>query len=321
MHATGLQMGLELIENDCNNLSLGYSYARDSDNSPLLKMIFPNMLRIGRINNRALAGPIRMSASPGELTMKIEKTYSAFYKLWNTTMIPKLMKMNKWFDTKSQLKIGDVVFFRKVENELSSEWTVGIISDIVKSKDDIIRRVEVKYQNAKEDKPRFTDRAARSIIKLFNIDDTTWQDDMNAVEVLIKAVQKEDEENEHVDTTINNVRIRHGGVGGYDKPKRDEGVQYNTAAKIARSKLAKTCKKCCCSYHCVIEDHGKAAVPIVVDGINYGQEHLYSNLFDSSWDNTEQYEENLVNITTPADHFMSLVCALQLDLEDDGNVS
>ena len=94
-----------------------------------------------------------MSASPGELTMKIEKTYSAFYKLWNTTMIPKLMKMNKWFDTKSQLKIGDVVFFRKVENELSSEWTVGIISDIVKSKDDVIRRVEVKYQNANENKP------------------------------------------------------------------------------------------------------------------------------------------------------------------------
>ena len=60
---------------------------------------------------------------------------------------------------------------------------------------------------------------------------------MNAVEVLIKAVQK-DEENEHVDTTTNNVRIRRRGVGGYDKPKRDEGVQYNTAAKIARSKLA-----------------------------------------------------------------------------------
>ena len=58
-----------------------------------------------------------------------------------------------------------------------------------------------------------------------------------------------------------------------------------------------------------------------MDGINYEQEHLYSNLYDSSWDNTEQYEENLVNITTPADHFMSIVCALQLDLEDDGDVA
>ena len=88
------------------------------------------MLKIGRINTRPLAGPIRMSASPWELTKKIKKTYSVFYKLWNTSLIPKLMKMNKWFDTKSQLKIGDV-FFRNVESELSSEWTVIIISDIV----------------------------------------------------------------------------------------------------------------------------------------------------------------------------------------------
>ena len=40
---------------------------------------------------------------------------------------------------------------------------------------------------------------------------------MNAVEMLIKAVQKDDEENEHVDNTTNNNRIRHGGVGGFDK--------------------------------------------------------------------------------------------------------
>ena len=59
------------------------------------------------------------------------------------------------------------------------------------------------FFNAKENKPRF---------KLFNINDTNWQDDMNAVEVLIKAVQK-DEENEHVDTTTTNVRIRRRGIG------------------------------------------------------------------------------------------------------------
>ena len=67
VHATGLQTIAKLIENDLNNLPLGYSYSRDSDNSPLLKLIFPNMLRIGRLNNRALDGPVRMPAGPGEL--------------------------------------------------------------------------------------------------------------------------------------------------------------------------------------------------------------------------------------------------------------
>ena len=71
-----------------NNLPLGYSYSRDSDNSPLLKLIFPNMLRIGRLNNRALSGPVRMPAGPGELMEKIEDSYSSFFRIWNTTMVP-----------------------------------------------------------------------------------------------------------------------------------------------------------------------------------------------------------------------------------------
>ena len=55
------------ISNDLNNLPLGFSYGRDSDNSPLLKLIFPNMLKMGSLNMRALNGPVRMPKGPGEL--------------------------------------------------------------------------------------------------------------------------------------------------------------------------------------------------------------------------------------------------------------
>ena len=65
LHATGLQTFCKLIENEMNNLPCGYSYTRDADNSPLLKMIFPNMLRVGRNNSRALDGPVRMPSGPG----------------------------------------------------------------------------------------------------------------------------------------------------------------------------------------------------------------------------------------------------------------
>ena len=53
-------------------------------------------------------------------------------------MIPKLMKMHKWFDGKAELKEGDIVYFRKTESELSSKWTVGKVSDVVKSKDGVV---------------------------------------------------------------------------------------------------------------------------------------------------------------------------------------
>ena len=164
LHATGLQTYCKLVENHLNSLPIGYSYGRDSDNSPLLKLIFPNMLKGGRLISRTLDGPIRMPQGPGELMEKVEKVYSTFFKLWNITMIPKLMKAHKWYDSKTQLVVGDIVYFQKTESDLSSKWTVGIISDVVKSKDDLIRRVTVRYQNASENTPRFTDRAAKSLI-------------------------------------------------------------------------------------------------------------------------------------------------------------
>ena len=134
LHATGLQTVMKLVENDMNNLLMGFSYGRDSDNSPLLKLIFPNMLRCGRMNTRALSGPVRLPKNPGELVEKIEKGYSVFFKLWNTTMVPKLMKQSKWYNNMEELKVNDIVYFRKVESELSSKWTVGKIVNVVRSK-------------------------------------------------------------------------------------------------------------------------------------------------------------------------------------------
>ena len=98
LHATGLQTVLKLIENTLNNLPLGYMFGRDSDNSPLLKMICPNFLRVGRINCRSLDGPIKLPSGPAELMEKVEKAYIAFFNIWNEVMVPKMMKLNKWFD-------------------------------------------------------------------------------------------------------------------------------------------------------------------------------------------------------------------------------
>ena len=88
------------------------------------------------------------------------------------------MKVNKWFDDKTPIQVGDVVYFQKEENVLSSRYTVGKVTQVIKSSDGLVRKAEVQYQNASESEPRFTERAVRSLSKLFHIDDTTWRDDM-----------------------------------------------------------------------------------------------------------------------------------------------
>ena len=203
LHSTGLQTYLKLIENQINDLPFGFSYSRSSENTPLLKLIFPNLLRIGRNNSRSLNGPIKLPKDVEDLMKNVKKAYDAFYKVWNTSAIPLLMKMNsKWVDGDSEIKVGDIVYFRKQENELASEWTLGKVDQVEVSKDGIVRRVHIKYHNFGEDFPRYTDRAARSLSKLMHIDDTTWKQDMDLVERLINEQINEDISDEVEDLNL-----------------------------------------------------------------------------------------------------------------------
>ena len=192
LHATGLQTLAKLAENDINNIPLGFSYGRDADNTPLLKLITPNLLKIGRLNSRALNGPVRFPTGPKDLMVKVEQIYDAFFKVWNATMVPKLMPQPKWFKESPELKPGDIVYFQKTESELSSDWTVGQVFYVTRSKDGVIRRVEVKYFNHNENKPRFTDRAVRSVVKLFSIEDSYFINDMAKVEEMMSKLKKDE---------------------------------------------------------------------------------------------------------------------------------
>ena len=120
LHATGVQTLASLIANDINNIPLGYAYGRDENNSPLLRLLSPNMLRIGRNNGRALDGPIRLPAGPREIMVNVEKCYSGWFKIWNEVLIPKLIRTPKWFKSDEDLKDGDIVYFQKRESELGS---------------------------------------------------------------------------------------------------------------------------------------------------------------------------------------------------------
>ena len=215
MHATGLQTVCKLIENNLNNMPTGYSYGRDADNSPILKIVTPNLLRVGRLNSRALTGPIRYPRGPAEYLKKVEETYQAFFRIWNTAYVPKLIPAPKWFKDSPTLKPNDVVYFQKTAGDLSSSWTVGTIENLIRSKDKKIRKVIVRYTNATEDGFRITDRAFHSIIKLFSIEDAYFIEDLAEVERRLGAL----------------------------------GLADNVTVQV-QVELAKTDCGCCCSGHC-----------------------------------------------------------------------
>ena len=71
----------------------------------------------------------------------------------------------------------------KVQNDISSIWTVGRVISIEFGRDGIPKRAKVEYYNPSKffAQKQITDRAAESLVKLFNEEDSTCKDDMEEI--------------------------------------------------------------------------------------------------------------------------------------------
>ena len=65
------------------------------------------------MNKRALDGSIRLPKTKAELLEKVDRAYSAYYKIWTTSVVPKLLKMHKCYKDSGELSVGDIVLFAR----------------------------------------------------------------------------------------------------------------------------------------------------------------------------------------------------------------
>ena len=99
LHATGLQTWFKLIESDLNSCPFGVTMGRSESNSPLLKLICPDQLRMGRISNRIPTGPFKLPDSPRDLISRVDDLYWSWHSIFNDSMLPALLSQSqpKWF--------------------------------------------------------------------------------------------------------------------------------------------------------------------------------------------------------------------------------
>ena len=141
-------------------------------------MLTPNMLRVGRSNERSLNGPMRLPGSTSELLENVQTTYEAWFKVWSAAYLPKLMYQPKWWRHEADIKEEDVVLFRKHEGDVSSTWVLGIIDQLVRGRDGKARRAIVRHKNHSEEITRTTDRHVRKLVKVWSIEDQCIEDDL-----------------------------------------------------------------------------------------------------------------------------------------------
>ena len=227
IHSMGLQTMCKMVENTLNNLPYGFTQARSDTNQSLYKLISPNLLRHGRNNNRSLSGPVKLSSDNNKMLQEVEKRNDAWFKIFKDSCIPNLVMQQKWFKNETDLAVGDLVYFRKTDSELGEgDWCVGLIDQVIPSKDMKIRKVIVKYRNTNEDFDRFSKRNSRKIVKLWNVEDESVWDDLSWVQQKIVEFQKV------------------------------PGSNVHASPVIIESKF-ENCISCCCRIHCNVTFHGK----------------------------------------------------------------
>ena len=188
-------------------------------------------------------------------------------------------------------------------------------TEVEKGRDEVVRRATVQYQNSNEEEPRYTDRAARSLIKLFNIDDGSWQEDMDIVEKLIEDTKVEKKDSKKVDT-----RYRLKATDGEETVQRKVGVQHLPSARLAKTKFTRPCISCCCLSHCEKnphnDDNDKQLVLADLD-IPRSVDVEVKDMLDRSWMEETEYEAELLeSVPQVRNKFMSVLCATNMDLRE-----
>ena len=260
LHATGVQSLGKLIEQDLNNTPFGLTAGRSESNTPLLKLISPQQMKMGRIHARCPSGPFLLPSGPKSLLDRVQDCYKLWFKAYQDTLLMKYLLdlQRKWFKCDRDTKIGDCVFFRKKDGELDGSWQVGVVDEVERSNDGIIRRVSIKYHNASEDIPRFTDRSVRSVVKLFNVDEGTWKTDMAQVQKLLNDcgadIQLESSGEE--ESIGNNITTSGNSNFGYSNLLADSCARSDATPEL-EGELR--CECCCASHHALSLHHGKPA--------------------------------------------------------------
>ena len=91
----------------------------------------------------------------------------------------------------------------KSESKLSNEYTMGKVDQVIAGRDGIARRIIIKYFNPNESEPKFSDRAVRSVIKIFSIDEFCLAEDLAILQKRIdkKFGKQENDDQSELDET------------------------------------------------------------------------------------------------------------------------
>ena len=184
---TTIGKGLERIVNDT---PIGFLYEKGSiDGNPLLRVLKPSSLKGMHFSDRAPCGLFSNPDDPGVHFGKIQEAYNLWANCWATAYVPLIINRQKWTVDDQNLEVNDIVYFM-LEEKVKISWKIGKIDSVKTGRDGKVREVYVSYKIMKDDgwTHNTIRRPVRKIVKLFELKDTSFADEMKAVRLAAQDV-------------------------------------------------------------------------------------------------------------------------------------
>ena len=126
-----------------------------------------------------------------------------WFRVWNTEYVPLIMDRQKWYKEEENLQPNDVIYFKLTDSPLAADWRLGKVEFVKDGRDGKVCEVGVAYKSQdlgdNKWKHNVVQRPVRSVVKLWNIEDTSFLENMKQVQDLVKEIldgNKEQEEKE-----------------------------------------------------------------------------------------------------------------------------
>ena len=121
----------------------------------------PNDLLLGRCTNEVPQGPFSKSLHANQRLNFIQEIVTSFWKRWMREVFPNLVIEPKWHTERRDVKLNDVVMVQDA-NPVRGEWTLGVVDEVIGSKDGRVRNVMIRYK--KGDTNMWIQRAVQRLI-------------------------------------------------------------------------------------------------------------------------------------------------------------
>ena len=123
---------------------------------------------------------------------KIIDKYNMWFRIWNTEYVPLIMDRQKWYKEEENLQPNDVIYFKLTDSPLAADWRLGKVEFVKEGRDGKVREVGIAYKSQdladNKWKHNVVQRPVRNVVKLWNIEDTSFLENMKEVQDLVKEI-------------------------------------------------------------------------------------------------------------------------------------